>query len=126
MGGKPAKVPGIAVPNGRAGNSASSVKSHGMTNSQSQISTSRSVAGEGMFSRANFIAQHGGNLKDFYELEDRSLGKGTYGFVVPGVHKATRKVRAVKVIGKKKVKNVERFRKEIEIMKSIVREYIII
>jgi len=52
-----------------------------------------------------------------YDMEIKKLGEGSYGSVSRGVHKSTAVARAIKTIAKTKVKHIERFRKEIAIMK---------
>eukprot|EP01066_Platyproteum_vivax_P002571 Platyproteum_vivax@DN1314_c0_g1_i1.p1 len=69
------------------------------------------------FSRANFILQNTGILQNCFDIEVKKLGQGTYGSVCKAVDRQTRAVRAVKTISKQQVKNVERFRQEIAIMK---------
>ena len=45
------------------------------------------------------------------------IGSGTYGSVVKATLKGTKNHRAVKVIPKSKVKNPDRFKKEIDILR---------
>merc|ERR1711988_1521699 len=45
------------------------------------------------------------------------LGEGSYGSVSKCVNKKTQQVRAVKSIGKQQMKNLDRFKQEIAIMK---------
>lgn len=52
----------------------------------------------------------------YYELGKRELGKGSYGTVTLALIRGTPIERAVKVINKARVSNVERFRLEVEIM----------
>ncbi|PHJ21601.1 calcium-dependent protein [Cystoisospora suis] len=73
----------------------------------------------GKFRREGFILSYNGPLTEYYDVETKKLGQGTYGSVCRAVNKATKNVRAVKTIGKAKVKNVKRFRQEIAIMKSL-------
>lgn len=47
------------------------------------------------------------------------MGSGTYGQVVKGKKKGTKQVRAIKIIPKKAVKNHERFKREIDIMREL-------
>ena len=61
------------------------------------------------------------NIADFYDLTDKVLGKGTYGTVFLAKVQGTNTTRAVKVIQKDKVNNVERFKCEVDIMKCLVR-----
>lgn len=59
------------------------------------------------------------NIKDFYELTNTELGKGSYGRVQLSKLKGTNIKRAIKIIEKSKVSNVERFRLEVEIMMKL-------
>ena len=59
------------------------------------------------------------NIKDFYELTNTELGKGSYGRVQLSKLKGTSIKRAIKIIEKSKVSNVERFRLEVEIMMKL-------
>lgn len=59
-------------------------------------------------------------LEDYYEMTDSVLGKGSYGVVYRATVKGTRAERAIKVIQKDKVNNVDRFKCEVDIMKSLV------
>eukprot|EP00922_Rhytidocystis_sp_ex-Travisia-forbesii_P001019 GHVS01001448.1.p1 GENE.GHVS01001448.1~~GHVS01001448.1.p1 ORF type:complete len:666 (+),score=103.33 GHVS01001448.1:59-2056(+) len=69
--------------------------------------------------RSNFILEHSGVLTSFYTLDQKKLGQGTYGSVCKGRNKDTGQIRAIKTISKSQVKNLERFRLEISIMKSL-------
>ncbi|SBT76869.1 calcium-dependent protein kinase 3, putative [Plasmodium ovale] len=71
------------------------------------------------FSRRGFILSFTGNLEDFYNLGEQPLGKGTYGCVYKATDKLLKIQRAVKVVSKKKLKNIPRFRQEIDIMKNL-------
>ncbi|CRG95327.1 calcium dependent protein kinase 3, putative [Plasmodium gallinaceum] len=71
------------------------------------------------FSRRGFILSFTGNLEDFYNLSEEPLGKGTYGCVYKATDKLLKISRAVKVVSKKKLKNIPRFRQEIDIMKNL-------
>ncbi|CAK0828672.1 unnamed protein product [Prorocentrum cordatum] len=72
---------------------------------------------DGGFGKAQFILDKPGRIQDVYDMESKKLGEGSYGSVSKGVHKSTAVVRAVKTIAKTKVKHIERFKKEIAIMK---------
>ena len=52
----------------------------------------------------------------YYDIDKCQLGKGSYGTVQVGRLKGTQVQRAIKIIDKSKVSNVERFRLEVEIM----------
>lgn len=60
-------------------------------------------------------------IEDYYEVSKTELGKGTYGTVYMAKVKGTNTQRAVKVIQKDKVNNVERFKCEVDIMKALVK-----
>ena len=55
----------------------------------------------------------------YYEISKNLLGKGSYGKVHLGYLKGTNIQRAIKIIEKSKVKNVERFKLEVEIMMKL-------
>ena len=56
------------------------------------------------------------DVNQYYEIAKNELGKGSYGTVQLGRLKGTKVNRAIKIIDKSKVSNVERFRLEVEIM----------
>ncbi|CEL97997.1 unnamed protein product [Vitrella brassicaformis CCMP3155] len=70
-------------------------------------------------SRDKFILSSEGPLTRYYDLEKKNIGQGTYGSVCKAVNKSTGAVRAIKTISKSQVKNIERFRTEIAIMKQL-------
>ena len=59
------------------------------------------------------------DIKNYYDLSPEELGKGSYGKVVLGIMRQVKVKRAVKIIDKSKVSNVDRFRFEVEIMKKL-------
>lgn len=59
------------------------------------------------------------NIKDFYELTNTELGKGSYGWVQLSKLKGTNIKRAIKIIEKSKVSNVDWFWLEVEIMMKL-------
>ncbi|KAL8438220.1 hypothetical protein ACSSS7_000357 [Eimeria intestinalis] len=70
--------------------------------------------------RSNFILENAGKIQSLYEFDPNTLGSGTYGSVSRAVRRSTGMQRAVKTISKSQVKSMERFRREIDIMKSLV------
>jgi len=70
-------------------------------------------------SGSQFILSNPGKVHDVYGMEEKKIGEGTYGSVVRGTHRVTKKVRAVKIISKGQMKNVEKFKREIELMKMM-------
>jgi len=73
----------------------------------------------GGLSHAQFIIDNPGKIIDFYELDKKKLGEGSYGAVFKAKNKHTQAVRAVKTISKTQMKNIERFKQEIAIMKMM-------
>ena len=56
------------------------------------------------------------DIHKYYEISQTELGKGSYGTVQVGRLRGTKIQRAIKIIDKSKVSNVERFKLEVEIM----------
>ena len=56
------------------------------------------------------------DIYKYYDITKTELGKGTYGTVNLGRIKGSKTERAIKIIDKSKVSNVERFKLEVEIM----------
>jgi len=82
----------------------------------------------GGFSIGAFAASNRGKLEDFYKIEKKVIGEGSYGSVQRCQFKDTSQWRAVKTINKSLVKNAEQFKEEMAIMKlldhpNIVRLY---
>jgi calcium-dependent protein kinase len=72
---------------------------------------------DGGFGKAQFILDRPGRIQDVYNMERKQIGEGSYGSVSKGLHKSTGVTRAIKTIAKAKMKHVERFQREIAIMK---------
>ncbi len=53
-------------------------------------------------------------------LTFQKLGSGSYGVVHKAIHKTTKHERAVKVIPKAKIKNMDRFKTEVKILQKLV------
>lgn len=82
----------------------------------------------GGFSIGAFAASNRGAVEDFYMVEKKVIGEGSYGAVQRCQFKDTGQWRAVKTINKNLVKNEDQFREEMAIMKlldhpNIVRLY---
>jgi len=73
----------------------------------------------GGIGRAQFIIDRPGKILNAYEMEKGKLGEGSYGSVCRATHKATKAVRAIKTIPKAKLRNVDRVKREIAIMKMM-------
>jgi calcium-dependent protein kinase len=72
-----------------------------------------------VMSRGMFIQSSKKAINDFYNMDKKKLGEGSYGSVCRGRHRSTGDVRAIKRISKKQTHNMERLRQEIEIMKAM-------
>jgi calcium-dependent protein kinase len=72
---------------------------------------------EGGLSHAGFIIDNPGKITDFYDIDKKKLGEGSYGAVSKCTNKSTGVIRAVKSISKSQMKNLDRFKQEIAIMK---------
>mmetsp|Transcript_4520 Transcript_4520/g.9083 ORF Transcript_4520/g.9083 Transcript_4520/m.9083 type:complete len:532 (-) Transcript_4520:16-1611(-) len=82
----------------------------------------------GGFSIGAFAASNRGKVTDFYVVEKKVIGEGSYGSVQRCQFKDTGQWRALKAINKALVKNAEQFKEEMAIMKlldhpNIVRLY---
>ena len=71
------------------------------------------------FSKENFVGEEKGKkLLDYYDVL-KQLGKGGYGKVYEVKKKGTEEIRACKHLSKLDVKNLEKFRREIDYMKKM-------
>lgn len=66
-----------------------------------------------------FILDNRGKIVDFYSIDKKKLGEGSYGSVTKATNKATGQIRAVKNISKAQMKNLDRFHAEVAIMKMM-------
>merc|ERR1719156_358721 len=73
----------------------------------------------GGIEHAKFIIDNTGKLHEFYDVDKKKMGEGSYGAVSKCTNKSTGVVRAVKSISKAQMKNVDRFKQEIAIMKMM-------
>jgi len=73
----------------------------------------------GSLNHAAFIMSNAGNVLNFYDLDKKKLGEGSYGSVCKAKNKSTSAIRAMKTISKSQMKNVDRFKQEIAIMKMM-------
>lgn len=72
-----------------------------------------------LFGKSNFIAGNRGLIDDFYLIEKRDIGKGSYGSVRRAKNRSTGLLRAVKAILKKRLHDPACLAREIDIMKSL-------
>lgn len=80
---------------------------------------SKEVKKDGGYTTGAFIIDNKGAIADFYEVDKKKLGEGSYGSVSKCKNKSTGVTRAVKSIGKSQMKNLDRFHQEIAIMKMM-------
>jgi len=66
-----------------------------------------------------FVVDNPGKIQDFYDIDKKKLGEGSYGTVCKGTNKTTKATRAVKSMSKAAMKNYDRFKQEIAIMKMM-------
>jgi len=78
----------------------------------------KDIKGDGI-GKSMFIAENKGKISDFYDMDKKKLGEGSYGTVCKAVNKATKAQRAVKSISKAQMKNLDRFKQEISILKMM-------
>eukprot|EP00933_Yihiella_yeosuensis_P082329 TRINITY_DN9617_c0_g1_i1.p1 TRINITY_DN9617_c0_g1~~TRINITY_DN9617_c0_g1_i1.p1 ORF type:complete len:508 (+),score=127.39 TRINITY_DN9617_c0_g1_i1:41-1564(+) len=78
----------------------------------------KDIKGEGI-GHAQFIIENSGKITEQYDLDKKKLGEGSYGSVSKATNKSTKAIRAVKTISKGQMKNIERFKQEIAIMKMM-------
>jgi len=77
----------------------------------------KEVQKAGGLSHAGFIIDNPGKITEFYDIDKKKLGEGSYGSVSKCTNKSTGVTRAVKSISKAQMKNLDRFKQEIAIMK---------
>ena len=75
--------------------------------------------------RKNFILKQV-NINEHYTVFAKPLGRGSYGAVHVCTHILTKQTRAVKIISKSKVANLEAFINEVDILRSVVKRRITI
>eukprot|EP00747_Dinoflagellata_sp_TGD_P148493 gnl/TRDRNA2_/TRDRNA2_176928_c3_seq15.p1 gnl/TRDRNA2_/TRDRNA2_176928_c3~~gnl/TRDRNA2_/TRDRNA2_176928_c3_seq15.p1 ORF type:complete len:323 (+),score=68.26 gnl/TRDRNA2_/TRDRNA2_176928_c3_seq15:56-1024(+) len=77
----------------------------------------KEVGKAGGFSGSLGIIDNPGKITEFYDMDKKKLGEGSYGTVCKATNKTTGVVRACKSISKAQMKNLDRFKQEIAIMK---------
>ncbi|CAK0824399.1 unnamed protein product, partial [Prorocentrum cordatum] len=102
-----------------AGSSSQQGKDSSKGSKKPEALPSKEVAAGGM-SKAQFIIDNKGKIFDYYDLEKKKIGEGSYGSVCKGKHKRMGGLeRAIKTISKTQMKNLDRFHQEIAIMKMM-------
>jgi len=97
------------------GGSAGGKKGNAAASAKNNIQKDNVKAGG--LSHAGFIIDNPGKIQDFYDIDKKKLGEGSYGAVSKCTNKSTGVTRAVKSISKAQMKNLDRFKQEIQIMK---------
>ena len=69
--------------------------------------------------KSTMIRKNEQPIGEVYLVHKKPLGTGAYGVVSLCKHKVTGQERAVKKVAKKKIKNMERFQQEIEILQQL-------
>jgi calcium-dependent protein kinase len=77
-----------------------------------------------MINKSNFVGQFITDIKNYYNFT-KSLGSGAFGEVFQVQHKLTGEFRACKRMNKRKIVNKERFKTEIELLKSTDHPHVI-
>lgn len=78
-----------------------------------------------LLNKEHFISDKTGDIHNYYELSSKPLGEGAFGVVFLGTEKETGNQRAIKVIKKDKIKNLQRFQNEILALKTLDHPHII-
>ncbi len=60
------------------------------------------------------------NVRHYYDISCKPIGKGSYGYVYCCKHKITGEVRALKAISKSRMKDIDGFLHEIDCLKLLV------
>lgn len=69
--------------------------------------------------KETLIRENKAKFKEFYKMQKEPMGSGGFGTVYKCRHRETKQTRAVKVIPKKKIKNMESFMHEVHIMQKL-------
>ena len=59
------------------------------------------------------------NINEFYSIEEKAIGSGSFGEIKLGTHKITNEKRAIKILLKKQIENNLKFNEEIQMMKIL-------
>ena len=71
-----------------------------------------------IFSKSSFIKKNV-NINEKYAIEKSELGSGSFGKVLKAREKVSKELRAIKIIPKIKIKDLNKFMNEIEVMKLL-------
>lgn len=79
----------------------------------------KNPAKEGTVGTGFMVMESAGRISDNYNIDQKKIGEGSYGSVNCCMCKATNQKRAVKTLSRSHMKNVEKFKEEIRIMKAL-------
>jgi len=99
--------------------SAEGNKQGGGNKSSASTAMPRKEVKAGGIEHAKFIMDNPGNVLDYYDQDKKKIGEGSYGSVCKAKNKVSGTYRAIKTIPKAQMKNVDRFKQEIAIMKMM-------
>jgi len=66
--------------------------------------------------KQTFISKNEKAFKEVYKIDKNPMGSGAFGVVSKCQHRVNGFTRACKKVSKKKIKNMEKFKQEIEIL----------
>ena len=77
------------------------------------MTTTAEDRGGFLIRKETMISKNTKAFKEVYKIGKKPLGSGGFGVVYKCEHRITKQVRAVKIVSKKKIKNMEKFLMEI-------------
>ena len=69
-----------------------------------------------LIKKSTMILKNNKKIEDVYNIEKKAIGTGGFGVVSKCFHKDIKQERAVKIVSKKKIKNMQKFQQEIIIL----------
>lgn len=72
-----------------------------------------------LIKKETMIMKNTRKFKEVYKIGKSPLGQGGFGVVYKCEHRTTKQIRAVKIVSKKKIKNMEKFQLEITILQKL-------
>jgi len=70
-------------------------------------------------SKKTFITKQE-HIEDFYKIDAKQLGSGNFGVVRKAMHKVSKQERAIKIVPKSKIRDLARFKTEVDILRTVV------
>jgi len=75
--------------------------------------------------KSTMIIKNDKPIEEVYKISRKSIGTGGFGVVSKCRHRTTKQDRAVKIISRKKVKNMDQFKAEISILQTLDHPHIL-